>query len=220
METQDAGRSVSVGAVTEVLAAGQYRFACVNKGNESQWLACRSDDIRVGDTVAFDGGTLMKDFSSPSLGRTFPLVLFVDHIEVKHRPETQVRQVAGLPSGHPAVPESSRTSSGKPVLPDAKSLKAPEGTFSIREVLEQRTALAGKPIAVIGMVSKVNGNIMNRNWVHLVDEAGRELIVTTAAEVSLGSIQVAKGQFVNGKTFQTGYFVPALLEDAQLRSGS
>ena len=41
-----------------------------------------SADVQAGDSVGWSGGTLMQDFTSSTLGRTFPEILFVHAVSV------------------------------------------------------------------------------------------------------------------------------------------
>lgn len=48
------------------------------------WLAGPTTAVNVGDTVRFDAGTLMENFHSNFLKRTFDKLLFVSSIEVSN----------------------------------------------------------------------------------------------------------------------------------------
>jgi hypothetical protein len=68
---------------------------------------------------------------------------------------------------------------------------------------------------------KFNGGIMGRNWVHLRDGSGtagkdNDVTVTTADEVAVGDVVVAKGVVRVDKDFGAGYAYPVIVEDAKL----
>lgn len=206
------------GVVTEVLTAGRYQYVCVNLGSRGLWMATEPQDIRVGDTVQFGDGLLMKEFRSDGLSRVFPEIVFVSHLEVVARPQVAVQLVDGLPSGHPMIPTSSRSEAARSRHRVPGALPAVAGTVPMARILADPEALNGSDVAVVGMVSKVNVNIMGRNWVHLLDEAGRELVVTTSASVRAGDLVVAKGKLSAGRLFESGYFFRVLLEEARLEA--
>jgi hypothetical protein len=70
----------NVGEVSEMIAAGNYTYLHVTDGGEETWLAIPRRDIPVGARVHYAEGSVMKDFHSPSLGRTFKEVLFLGEV--------------------------------------------------------------------------------------------------------------------------------------------
>ena len=46
------------------------------------WLAAPMTDVKPGDTVSWSGGSVMRNFSSSSLDRTFDEILFVAGVSV------------------------------------------------------------------------------------------------------------------------------------------
>lgn len=209
---QSASKDWLEGSVTEVIDAGDYRYLCVTSGRESVWMATSLSDLSVGDDIEYQEGLLMSDFESPTLHRTFPRILFVDHIRVTGRTVTPIRRVGGLPSGHPVVPQSTRSALRRLPVPPQGSLPSPDGTVPLDRIVENQREFSGKKVRVVGFVTKINRQILGQNWVHLEDERGSELIVTTSVDPGPGAVVLAEGTLVLGKTFKTGYFVPLLLE--------
>ncbi len=71
------------GSVLTVMTGGGYSYVEVNRGAEgSVWLAAPLSKVAVGDTVSWSGGSMMRGFSSETLGRTFDEILFVGGIDV------------------------------------------------------------------------------------------------------------------------------------------
>jgi len=68
--------------VTQILQAGIFVYLEVESEGMRQWLAAPTLEVTEGQTVAWRGGSLMLDFKSPSLGRTFERVLFVQEVTV------------------------------------------------------------------------------------------------------------------------------------------
>ncbi|MEO5334580.1 MAG: hypothetical protein H7839_21400 [Magnetococcus sp. YQC-5] len=72
----------SKGKVHAVEQAGGYTYLQIN--NETGlWLAVPTSSVKEGDTVVWEKGTLMKNFSSKSLNRTFDEILFLGGIKVE-----------------------------------------------------------------------------------------------------------------------------------------
>ena len=79
----------------------------------------------------------------------------------------------------------------------------------------------GKKVAVHGKVVKLTAHIMGKDWIHLRDGSGKQednnndLSVTTKPDsVKVGDTITATGTLTSDKNIGSGYFYPALLEDA------
>lgn len=70
----------NVGQVSEAIAAGKYTYLHVTDDGKETWLAILRRDIPVGAQIRYGEGTVMKDFHSPSLDRTFAEVLFLGDV--------------------------------------------------------------------------------------------------------------------------------------------
>lgn len=71
------------GTALEVLHAGGYTYIRVDQDGTEVWVAGMPVDAQVGQTVAWTGGAPMEGFESPSLGRTFDQILFVDGLRIQ-----------------------------------------------------------------------------------------------------------------------------------------
>lgn len=68
----------NVGIVRSTESASGYTYAEILTDNgENIWLAVPSTQLSEGDRVTWQGGSLMTDFTSNSLDRTFPEIFFV-----------------------------------------------------------------------------------------------------------------------------------------------
>lgn len=74
--------SLSEGVVLSAQDAGGYSYIELKASSGSTWLAAPSTKLKAGDTVRYAGGSVMHNFSSRSLNRTFPEIIFVDRIAV------------------------------------------------------------------------------------------------------------------------------------------
>jgi len=70
------------GVAKQVLAGSGYTYVEVDVSETISWIAGPQADVRSGDTVVWQGGNEMGEFQSPSLGRSFDNILFVERIWV------------------------------------------------------------------------------------------------------------------------------------------
>lgn len=70
------------GRVVSTQQAGGYSFILVDAGGKQSWLAAPATEISEGDTVSWNGGSVMNNFHSSSLDRDFESILFVGGVSV------------------------------------------------------------------------------------------------------------------------------------------
>ena len=73
-----AGPGAGSGTVLEVTHAAEYSFIRIETDDGDLWLAGNQIEIDEGQTVSWNGGAMMQNFNSPTLGRTFERILFAD----------------------------------------------------------------------------------------------------------------------------------------------
>jgi hypothetical protein len=197
--TQAPADSGVTGKILETMDAAGYTYLKLATDRGEVWAAVQQAKVAVGDTVTISDAMEMTDFESPTLGRTFDLILF-----------------GTLGSASKIAPTA-------PAKVDAPVPRA-EGASArtVAEVFAQKAALADKPVALRGKVTKFNANIMGKNWLHLQDGTGApgssdfDLIVTTAATATVGEVVTVRGVVRIDQDFGAGYAYPVLVEDATL----
>lgn len=208
------------GTVTESIHTEKYTYVVIQSGKESHWLASNAIQVEAGDELSYEGGLVMRDFYSPTLDRTFPAILFVNRAWVSNKSTTPIERARGLPSGHPLIPNDilSSTRSIVPDAPELGSLPRLQDGQTLSELFSNSKKFAGTRVRVIGKVMKINLNIMGKNWIHLEDGTGDQgvydLTITSSESVPVGSVVIAEGILSTNKSFNTGYYIPLLLEDA------
>ncbi len=206
-----AAESVS-GTVAETMDAGGYTYIKLTTASGEKWAAVPLAKVVVGDKVTIVKPTVMKNFASPTLKRTFDEILFgtLDGASAV-APTTPMAMASAKASGAPSA-----ASTG----PVAKAA-GPTGR-TIAEVFAGKTALKDKPVLVRGRVVKFNAGILNRNWIHIVDGSGakasgdNDLTVTTQGEANVGDVVVVRGVLHLDKDFGGGYSYAVIIEDATL----
>ena len=200
-------QGVIVGKVTQMIDAGRYTYVEVDTGDKRVWAAGPQVELELGDSVYFPSGMPMTDFMSKSLGRKFDLLYMVDSIRLASSGAT--------PTGTATAAASASAAGATAKIEQAM------GGYTVAQIFEQRTDLAGREIAVRGRVVKFNRGIMGRNWVHVQDgTAGpggaNDLVVTTDALAEVGSIVLVRGTAVANKDFGSGYAFDVLIDEASL----
>jgi hypothetical protein len=191
------------GKILETMNSGGYTYAHLDHDGAKIWIAGPETKLAVGASLGKMAGTLMTDFRSNTLNRTFDRIYFV----------------GAFPGATPAQATGSATVATAPAGADEKIAAAPNGK-TVAAVWAATDALKGKPVIVRGKVVKLNNGIMGRNWVHLRDGTGangtNDLLVTTQDVAKLGDVVTATGTIATKQDFGAGYAYDVIVENATL----
>ena len=192
------------GVVKETMDSAGYTYALLESGERTVWIAGPQTALELGEAVEAVGGSLMADFASPSLGRTFEEIWFVASFGGEEA-------AAASPDSTLADPAASTSAEPVPHL---------DGGQTVAEVYGRAAELSGTEVALRGRVVKVNNAIMGKNWLHVVDGTGDaaagtdDLVVTTQGDANVGDVVVVRGKVATDKDFGMGYFYAVLVEEA------
>ncbi len=95
--------------------------------------------------------------------------------------------------------------------------------YNVEELYEKAKELDTKTVQVQGKVVKISKMIMGKNWLHIQDGTGNpgnnshDLVVTTMAEPTQGSIIILEGVLRKDKDFGFGYKYAVMVEDAIIK---
>ena len=67
----------NLGKVMSMTQAAGYAYIELETAEGVKWLAASQAPVQVGDTVTWQGGSVMNNFTSSSLNRTFDQIIFV-----------------------------------------------------------------------------------------------------------------------------------------------
>ncbi len=211
MDSAPVANEVSVHKVviTDFMEAGTYVYLNVTEAGKEYWMAIPNTKIEKGATYYYSGGMEMRDFESKQLGKTFDRIIFAEGISAS---ATVVSK--------PKVEHSHSESDHKLEATEAISIELPEGGVSIKELYKNKNNFNKKEIIVRGKVVKVNKNILDKNWIHIVDgttfEDKKDLTITTSELAQLGAIVTFKATVVLDKDFGAGYVYNLLLENGEI----
>lgn len=74
------------GTVVDVIHANEFTYLEVARSNAKEWIAVQKMEIRPGTRIRYEDGAVMRDFYSKLLKRTFPSVMFINHLAVTAQP--------------------------------------------------------------------------------------------------------------------------------------
>jgi hypothetical protein len=194
--------------VKEFLEAGGYTYLNVDEGTENYWLAIPPTTVKVGETYFYNGGMTMKGFESKALNKTFDEIKFVDAIRTT-KEEIVKKKVEN--------PHKENKKEALSVL--AYKIEKQDNEIKLESIFSEKETYANKEIEVKGIVVKVNKNIMDRNWIHIVDGTKTaeksSLAITSQDLVKVGDTVTFKGKLILDKDFGYNYVYDIILEDAK-----
>ena len=209
------------GEALEVLDVPQYTYARLGeKGSEGTWTAFPSTHIEVGQRLRLREATLMTDFTSKVLGRTFGTIWFGNLDD------------GAMAGGNPHAGRDGSlapTAMGSGDDPHATAVHmhpvdrapGPNGK-TVAEVISGRSALAGKTVRIRAIVVKSTTGVLGHAYLHVRDGSGDEaahtndLSVTTDATPAVGDTVLIEGTLTLDVDIGSGYRFPTLLSDAKI----
>jgi hypothetical protein len=198
------------GQVLETQNVDGYTYLRLKTAQGEAWAAVPTTTVKTGAEVTIGNATVMQNFESKTLTKTFDKIVFGQIVEPG----------AMLGAPHGAAPATSAGAS-TPAIKVAKATGP--GAMTVAEVVTGKAALKDKTVLVRGQVVKVNLGILGKNWVHLQDGSGsaangtNDILVTTKDAAAVGDIVNAKGTVRTDVTVGPGYAYTVLIEDAALR---
>lgn len=199
------------GEVLEVQAVDPYVYLRLKTKDGELWAAVNKAPVQKGAVVSIENATMMTNFESKSLRKTFDRIVF----------GTLAGTAAASGSGdlgqiHRGVIQ--QPGAADAVVPKAQGANA----RTVAEIIGKRADLKDKTVLLRGKVVKYSPAIMGKNWLHVRDGSGsakdstNDIIVTTREQATVGSIVVAKGVVRTDVDLGSGYAYKVLIEDATL----
>lgn len=205
--------AIHYGKVLEVTPVMGYDYLKVDENGKTRWIAIATAPVKVGDKIGYDTQTIMKNFQSKSLNKTFDEIIFANEVYLPEKVKSLKSMLASQ------SPESKVSQKKK--YEKKKDFKEKD-FYTVADLFVYRANLEGKKVKVKAKVRKVSHQIMKRDWVHLEDGTGTEsehnndiVFTATSTSVKVGDTVIARGTIVIDKDFGYGYFYPVLGEKAQ-----
>jgi len=192
--------------VNEVLPTSKYVYLNVNEGDESFWVATIKQEVNVGDSYMYKGGLMKKNFESKEYNRVFDVVYLVTNLVPINKSPKSESNITEVPNT-----QSENTASQAELIEQ-------EGSIKIIDLVSNPQKYKGQNVQLTGRVSKINPNIMKRNWIHLQDGSkdDYDLVITSNTFVPEGSIITIQGVVTLNIDFGAGYKYDILVENGEL----
>ncbi|WP_309497856.1 hypothetical protein [Sulfurovum sp.] len=204
-------QDIHYGTILEIKGAMGYKYLKIDEEGKELWVAISSAPVSVGDRIGYDKKTMMRDFKSKSLDKTFKEIFFASDVYLPQKVQK--------PKSMKEMLDLDPKQENKPTAPFVK-----KDTYSIEEIHMWRSHLEGQTISIEGSISKVSHEIMKLDWVHLSDGTGNTKMLTddlifTAANTNIKAEDkvIAKGKVVVNKDFGYGYFYKVIIQDASFQ---
>lgn len=207
------------GKVLETTNVSSYTYVQVDTGKQKIWAAAPTFKVKVGDSVTISNSMAVAGYHSRTLNRDFDSVYFTDKVAVNgaaaqwiESPAAQARaaQAGQLPAGHPSIDKKV----------DLTGIKKADGGVTVEELFAKKDGLKGKTVTVRGKVTKYNGKILGKNWIHVKDGTGstgnNDLMVTSDSKAKVGDTVLVTGKVAVNRDFGSGYKWPLMLENAKV----
>ncbi len=217
------------GTVKEAMDAGGYTYIRLASDQGECWAAARRLTVKVGDEVELAGLMTMKNFSSPSLKRSFEEIQFVGQAKVLggatatsvSDPPNRLAS-SKLPAGHPPVGGAENAAkSAASALTGQGVVAPPAGGVTVGHLFDNKEELKGKLVRFGGRVVKANRGILGSNWLHIQDGTGEsasnDITVTSKTGFApVGNLVVVEGTLNLDRDFGAGYKYAVIVEDATI----
>lgn len=209
---------VLAGEVLEKLDVPSYTYLRIGPpGGGGQWAAVSTAKIEVGQKVRVRSQTVMTNFESRTLKRTFETIRF----GVLDDSGSVTAAGTGLPPGHPSVAGAAPDPKADVQVGKVAKATGPNAR-RVAEVFAQKKQLAGKSIRIRAVVVKVTNGVMGKNFAHIKDGSGApaskddDLTVTSSEPMQLGQTVLLEGKLELDRDLGAGYAYDAMLADAKI----
>ena len=215
-ETGQPLASAVTGLVSEVIQVPNYTYLHLTTTKGDEWAAVSSTpSVEKGQQVTIVNASMMSDFASSTLKRTFATIWF-----------GQLQEGGGgagavAPSAGPSKASSPSSPATAGALAAIQKAEGPLG-LRVSDVFSERQALAGKMVRVRGKVAKVS-QVQGLTYVHVKDGSGStasgddDLTVVTQATVKADEVVTLEGRVAVDKDLGMGPR-PVIVEDAKVLS--
>ncbi len=216
----DKKQKIYYGKILSIESTMGYQYLKIQEENKELWVAIANAPVKVGDKIGYDKQTIMKDFKSKSLKRSFKEVIFASEVYLPKKDATPVKDlqdVLGLNKTNNQAKLKEEIS--KPTKPFEK-----KAFYTIEEIYMWKDFLKDQNISVKGKISKVSKQIMKLDWVHIQDGTGdasknNEDLVFTIKEMPFkaGESVIATGKLIRDKDFGYGYFYKVIIQESSFK---
>jgi hypothetical protein len=191
--------------VLDTLQSARYTYLRVSENDKEFWLATLEGNYSINTAYSFDQGIYKTDYYSTEFNRNFDEIYLVSKL---------------IPIHSNSVVKSATTPKAQSNIKQRHNLVdyEVEGSISIEELIKNAAALENQSVQITAKVTKVNANIMDRQWLHLQDGSRDDfdLVATSQAIVPVGHVVTLKATLKRKLDFGAGYSYDLILVNADL----
>ena len=202
------------GEVLEVKDVDAYTYLRLKTKDGETWAAVNKAPVKKGAEVTIENPTVMTNFTSKTLNRTFDRIVF--------------GSLGGAAAGAaPAKTDLNAMHAGLSQPVDTADVKVPKATGpdarTVAEIVAAKADLKGKTVLVRGKVVKYTPEVMGKNWIHLRDGSGsaeaktNDVLVTTKDVTKIGDVVLVKGVVRTDVDLGSGYTYAVMVDEATLQ---
>lgn len=198
------GEELHLVETLEVIGADRYTYVKVKEGDKEFWVATGKREMDEGKLYFFKKGLVKSNFRSEELDKTFDKLHLVSNLVPADHGGSKIQKIDNTATISP------QGKSGDEIRE--------EGSISIAEIVNNPNKYEHKEVQITGKCTKVNYNIMGRNWIHLKDGSKDDfdLVLTSNDKVTVNQQVTMKGVVHLGVDFGAGYVYDIIIEDAEL----
>ncbi|MBT8281089.1 MAG: hypothetical protein KJO16_05885 [Muriicola sp.] len=208
----DVSREMHKVEIREVLPANKYIYAYVEEGDHSFWIATGLKDIKKGEVYFYNESVLKTPFESKEHNKVFDTLYLVTSLTPeKHGTEMHNFNTATLGDVEFENIE-------KKIRREQDSTAIFAGSVTVKELVENPKKYQDKKVELSGRCTKVNLEIMGKNWIHLKDGSADDfdLVITSTEVVKQGDDITIRGIVRLDIDFGSGYSYPILIENGAI----
>ena len=218
----DKDSHIYYGEILSIENAMGYKYLKVKEEGKELWVAIANAPVKVGEKIGYDKNTIMKNFKSKSLKKSFKEIIFASDVYLANKSTSAIKDLKdtlGLSAPKATTKESPKSELEKPKKPFVK-----KEFYTVEEIFMWKDSLKDQLIKIKGHVSKVSKQIMKLDWVHIQDNTGSSTkrtddLVFTAKNTSFktGDKVLATGKVIINKDFGYGYFYKVIIEESSFQ---
>jgi hypothetical protein len=208
----DVDRQMHEVQVLEIIPASRYIYLKVKEGGREFWIATQKEEVKAGESYLYNEAVQKTAFESREHQRIFDTLYLVTTL---------------IPKEHGSKMHGFKTSAleEEEVKTIKESIQAQDdgaaifvGKIRIVDLVKDPEKYEGKKIELSGTCTKVNPQIMGRNWIHLKDGSkdDYDLVITSNEMFEKGDEISLRGIVRLNVDFGSGYAYPILIENGVL----
>jgi len=209
--TQNTGNGTEDGVhkvtIVDSLATSRYVYLEVKEGNRKYWISTWKMPFKKGDVFYYKGGILKLNFFSKEHNTYFDTLYLISKIS-KAPVFTKTNAIDQV------TPKAQNN-----MIKDKESKLNKENITSLSQLFSSPEKYKNKIIEVGGKCTKVNINIMGKNWIHIQekDSSGKtyNLVVTSKDSAKVGENCYFEGKIDTKLDLGAGYFFDIIMQEGK-----